>query len=266
MTCKALPARSPSNWISEPECARGDRSVKAIGKVDVTDRCLRSQFVVIPLDWPPGFASIPMHVAACATGAGHVQAPVGPAKGKLGDRIVRQAIMRYKKQIWILVLPAMLLGVAVYFTLFHGTTQGPDFLAALQGGGLQLKDVRSVEVIEPPVGHMPFSQAEYDALTRIGTLDDQSRIVAFLNTVGRSVSSGSVQQNHPVQTYNVYCKVNVVDSGFYYLYVSVEKDNDGEVCYAESNARNATNPNGARLYRLHDYGVLLTLLKKHIER
>ena len=151
----------------------------------------------------------------------------------------------------------MLLGVAAYFTMLYGTKSGPDFIAALQSGCVQVKDVRSVEVTEPPNGHMPFSRAEYDVLARKFVLEDRTTITQFLDLIAKCSSSGWVTQNHPIRAYNMYCKINMDGADFYYLYVTVDKDESGEVCYVESNTRNATNPNGARLFRAHDVDALL---------
>jgi hypothetical protein len=172
--------------------------------------------------------------------------------------------MKYKKQVWIVILLAMMLGgIIFYLTLLQGRTFGPDFITSVQRGEMQFKDVKSIEVIEPPLGYMPFTQAEYDALTRSLIIDDPPKIKKFIQEISLSEPCGWIHQNHPGTIYSIYCKINLVNSGFHYLYIKLLKDNAGEVFYVESNSKNATNPNGAKLFRIINFSPFFGLLKTH---
>lgn len=56
-----------------------------------------------------------------------------------------------------LVVVALFVLSCVYTTLYQGTTDGPDFIQAVQGGSISPEMISSLEIVEPTVGHMPFT-------------------------------------------------------------------------------------------------------------
>ena len=64
----------------------------------------------------------------------------------------------------------------------------------------------------------------------------------------------------PLPPYRAHLKVNCQD-GFFWLYIDVLQDAQGEVLSLSANTRNAVNPNGASLYHLDEFADILTLLQ-----
>src|ERR1035441_9534424 len=160
---------------------------------------------------------------------------------------------RARKTAWTAILLAIITGFvvwAVYITFIQGTTSGPDFISTIQSGNLATNTITSIEVVEPAVGHTPFTTNELDSLTRRAEIDSPatiSRLVALLK--GAQPGRESRNMNHPQYTYDAYLKVNAKD-GFFWLYCDVWQDGNGSVFTVESNTLNATNPNGASSYHL----------------
>jgi len=146
----------------------------------------------------------------------------------------------------------------IYIQFIYGMTNGPDFMEALRGGKLDANMVSSIEVVEPPPGHTPFTAKEYDGLPRQAQITDRARIERFLILL-RDAGLESVQQNHPVNTYHTYLKVNV-QRGFYWIYCDIYQDEKSSILHLNANTRNATNPNGAVAYHLGDFLDLISVL------
>jgi hypothetical protein len=157
-----------------------------------------------------------------------------------------------------LVFATGLVGWAVHATFIAGTTSGPDFVQTLKSGSISTSSISSIEVVEPAVGHTPFSASEYDRLLRVKTFSDAVSI-GQLVTLFESAQPGRKHQNHPASTYRVYLKVNCHD-GFFWLYVDVLQDAKGSVFVLDANTRNAVNPNGASTYFLDDPSDVLAVL------
>jgi hypothetical protein len=116
----------------------------------------------------------------------------------------------------ILVPWATVVGYAVYMTFIWGTTAGPDFVRAIQNRNLAVGAISSIEVVEPAVGHTPFTAKEYDSLARRAKIDAPQAIGQMLSLL-MICQPGHVHQNHPVNTGGAYVKVNT-SGGFYWLY------------------------------------------------
>ena len=84
----------------------------------------------------------------------------------------------------------------IYMQFIYGMTNGPDFIEALRSGNLDTSKVSSIEVVEPPLGHTPFTAQEYDGLPRQARITDRARIERLLSLL-KDAGPESVQQNHP---------------------------------------------------------------------
>jgi hypothetical protein len=160
----------------------------------------------------------------------------------------------------LLVLAAGFVGWAVYETFIGGTTSGPDFLQAVKSGSVSSDSISSIELVEPPVGHTPFSTKEYDSLPRVKKISDWTSISRLVTLLERA-QPGQIRQNHPATKYHVYLKANCRD-GFFWLYADVLQDVQGGVLVLSANTRNAVNPNGASTYHLDDFAEVLAMLQK----
>jgi hypothetical protein len=148
---------------------------------------------------------------------------------------------------------------AVYATFIGGTTRGPDFVQAVKSGGVSASSVSSIEVVEPALGHTPFTAEEYGNLPRRTIIADGSSINRLL-TLLRSSQRGRIHQKHPATTYQAYLKINCQD-GFFWLYVDVLQDAEGAILSLSANSRNAVNPNGASTYHLDEVSDILSILQ-----
>ena len=148
---------------------------------------------------------------------------------------------------------------AVYTTFIGGTTGGPDFVQAAKSGGVSASSVASIEVVEPAVGYTPFTANEYGDLPRRTIIADEPSINCLL-TLLKSSQPGRTHQNHPATIYRAYLKVNCQD-GFFWLYIDVFQDVQGEVLSLSANTRNAVNPNGASTYHLDEFADILAILQ-----
>lgn len=156
---------------------------------------------------------------------------------------------------------AGLVGWAVYTTFIEGRTSGPDFISAIQSGHVASDTIVSIEVVDPPVGHTPFTAGELASLTRLSKLDSPvaiSRLLALL----RDARPGWAPRNanHPVNSHHFYLKVNAKD-GFFWLYCKIERDDNGPWFSFDANTLNATNPNGARSYNLVNFTDVLAIVE-----
>ena len=144
-------------------------------------------------------------------------------------------------------------------TLSSGTTTGPDFVRALQSDSISPGSISSIEVVESPVGHAPFTATEYDDLPRKASIEDRSSIDRLLTLLKHS-QSGLIYQNHPTVTQRFYLKMNS-QRDFYWLYCDVLQDAKSAVLVLNANTQNALNPNGASTYHLEDFAGLLTMVQ-----
>ena len=150
----------------------------------------------------------------------------------------------------------------IYIQFIYGMTNGSDFMEALRGRELDASMVSSIEVVEPPLGHTPFTAKEYDGLPRQAQITDRARIERILSIL-KDAGHESIQKNHsvshPVNTYHAYLKVNV-QGGFYWIYCDIYRDGNSSILHLDANTRNATNPNGAVAYHLGDFSDLISVL------
>ena len=158
----------------------------------------------------------------------------------------------------LLALTAVLVAWAFHETFINGTTAGPDFVQILKSGNGYAGSISSIEVVEPAVGHTPFTTNEYDSLARRARITDATSIRRLLELL-KNALSGRIHQNHPVTIDSVYLKVTGQDC-FFWLYLEVLKDAQGSVLYVSANTCNAVNPNGASAYRLDNCSEVLSLL------
>ena len=168
---------------------------------------------------------------------------------------------RNSKLLWVVV--SIVVGCVLwagYITLIAGTTAGPDFLEATHSGLVTPNTIFSIEVVEPTVGYMPFSQAELDNLPRRKTITSSQEISDLLGH-WKHCRRGRISQNHPQTSRQFYLKVSV-KRGYYWLYGKVLQDERGAVLSIEANNRNAVNPNGATTYYLNDYSEVLAILEQ----
>ena len=122
---------------------------------------------------------------------------------------------RRRKLIALAILAGILVATwGIYETFISGTTSFPDFIQSLRSGDISAKDVTSVEVVEPAIGHTPFTAKEYDALPRRFTIDASVDIKSLLARL-RFMPGRTRQQNHPHSAFRVYLKVNVRGSYFW---------------------------------------------------
>jgi hypothetical protein len=149
---------------------------------------------------------------------------------------------------------------AIYVTLFKGSTSGPDFIQAVRAGQVTSETISSIEVVDPVLGHNPFTAEEYASLTRTSFIDTPESIRRFLSII-QDFEGGYVHMNHPSTSDRVYLRVNDAE-GFYWLYGSVLQDNSRASFQLDANTRNAVNPNGGGTYHLDDFSELLPLLQK----
>jgi hypothetical protein len=159
----------------------------------------------------------------------------------------------------LLTLAAGFVGWAIYATLIRGTTNDPDFVQAVKSGSVSAGAVYSIEVVEPPLGHTPFSPGEYNRLARVKKISGEA-FISRLVRLFESAQRGRSHLNHPATTYCVYLKVNCHDS-FFWLYVDVLQDDRSSVFVLSANTRNAVNPNGASTYYLDDFSEVLAILQ-----
>ena len=154
----------------------------------------------------------------------------------------------------------LVLGVwAVYVTLFKGSTSGPDFIQAVRAGLVTSDSISSIEVVEPVVGHNPFTAEEYARLPRRRLIDTRESITRFLAIIA-DFEGGYVHLNHPSTSDRVYLRVNDA-KGFYWLYGSVLQDDKRASFQLNANTRDAVNPNGGDTYHLDNFPELLLLLQ-----
>ncbi len=145
-----------------------------------------------------------------------------------------------------------------YSTFLEGRTEGPDFILAAQSGGISVQAISSIEVVEPPIGHTPFSAKEYDGLPRLSKITDPSKIDQILSMLRKAPQIRTLQ-NHPTNTLHFYLKVNARE-GFYWIYCDVYDDGKSSVFRLGANTLNGTNPNGANDYELDQYSDLISNL------
>ncbi|WP_417385891.1 hypothetical protein [Gimesia sp.] len=159
-----------------------------------------------------------------------------------------------------LIFAACGLTWVVYIQAIRGTTSGPDFVQAIKSGEITADSVTSIEVVEPPPGYSAFTASEYERLTRLATITDQTAIKDLLTAL-LGARPGQYSQNHPSLQYHVYLKVNCQED-FFWLDVEEHQDAKSAVLTVEANNRNALNPNGATLYHLSNYSEVLGLLQQ----
>jgi len=137
---------------------------------------------------------------------------------------------------------------AGHVTFFAGTTDLPNFVAKAKAGRITGSDVISIEVVQPPVGHNPFTPEEYKRLNRQRIIVDKPTIERIILILKTSIQ-GRTHQNHPIRLSHAYLKINCTN-GFYW--VNAELHDDGRVTawYINSNTRNATNWNGGTAYHI----------------
>ncbi|MEQ8638826.1 hypothetical protein [Gimesia maris] len=159
-----------------------------------------------------------------------------------------------------LIFAAFGLAWVVYLQAIRGTTSGPDFIQVIKSGEITADSVTSIEVVEPPPGYSAFTASEYERLTRLATITDQTTIKEILTAL-LGARPGQYSQNHPGLQYHVYLKVNC-QADFFWLNVKEYQDAKSAVLQVEANNRNALNPNGATLYYLQNYAEVLSLLQQ----
>ena len=113
----------------------------------------------------------------------------------------------------VLIPWALAVGYMAYLNFIEGRTAGPDFIKAFQSRTLSAGAISSIEVVEPAVGHTPFTAKEYDSLPRRAKIDSPESIRRMM-VLMMLCQPGNIQQNHPVAAYRAYLKVNSPD-GFY---------------------------------------------------
>ena len=136
----------------------------------------------------------------------------------------------------------------VHLTFIRGNAFGPSFIEDLRNQQVAAESVASLEIIEPAIGHTPFTESEYERLARRRTIQDVKAVEGFLRTLELHSAPGYVHQNHPSPVYESYMKINLLNGDFYYLYVDGLQDHTSLVIQVEANSRNSTNPNGATVY------------------
>ncbi|WP_339683766.1 hypothetical protein [Gimesia maris] len=159
-----------------------------------------------------------------------------------------------------LIFAAFGLAWIVYLQAIRGTTAGPDFVQALKSGKVTADSVTSIEVVVPPPGYSAFTASEYERLTCLATITDQTAISHLLTNL-QSARPGRYSQNHPSLQTHMYLKVNCQED-FFWLNVEEYQDARSAVLTVEANTRNALNPNGATLYYLRNYSEVLDLLQQ----
>ncbi len=167
------------------------------------------------------------------------------------------------KTILIVIGFSVILGLgvwAVYVTLYAGSTSGPDFVQAVRAGKVTADSISSIEVVEPAVGHTPFTAEEYASLPRRTQIERPESIRQFVAIIA-DFQSGYVRQNHPSTSDKVYLRVNDA-KGFYWLYGSVLQDDKSASFQLDANTRDAVNPNGGDTYHLDNFSELLLLLQQ----
>jgi hypothetical protein len=158
----------------------------------------------------------------------------------------------------LLALTAVLVAWAFHETFVSGTTDGPDFVQILKSGSGSADSISSIEVVEPAVGHTPFTTNEYDSLARRARITDTASISRLLELL-KNALSGPIHWNHPGTFDRVYLKANG-QNGFFWLDLYVLKDTQRSVLMVMANTCNAVNPNGASAYYLDNYSEVLSLL------
>jgi hypothetical protein len=165
-----------------------------------------------------------------------------------------------KLSVSAIVLVTAVFGIwAFHETFIDGTTDGPDFVQILKSGGGSAGSISSIEVVEPAVGHTPFSTNEYDRLARRAKITDAASISRLLELL-KKAHSGQIHQDHPGTFDRVCLKVNGKD-GFFWLDLCVLKDAQRSALLINANSCNAVNPNGASTYYLDNYSEVLSLLQ-----
>lgn len=145
----------------------------------------------------------------------------------------------------------------VYGMFYTGTTSGPDLVQAVRSGSVTASSVSSIEVVEPAIGHTPFTAKEYASLTRRTLIDAPASIERFVANISE-FRPGYIDQNHPSESYQVYLRVNDA-KGFYWLYGSVLQDRERAVFQLDANA---VNPNRGETYHMGDFSDFLALLQQ----
>lgn len=153
-----------------------------------------------------------------------------------------------------------IVGWFAYVTFVAGTTSGPDFLEAVRSGAVSSASITSIELVEPPVGHTPFTANEYDNLPRRKKISDGDSISRLVMLLGMA-RPGLTHQSHPVTTNSVYLKANC-QGGFFWMYADVLQDARGTVLVLRANTRSAVNPNGASRYYLDDFSDVLAMFQR----
>lgn len=167
------------------------------------------------------------------------------------------------KAIPIVIGSSLLVGIGawiLYGMFYAGTTSGPDLVQEVRSGSVTAASISSIEVVEPAVGHTPFTAKEYASLARRTQIDSPESIERFVANISE-FRHGYIDQNHPSESYQVYLRVNDA-KGFYWLYGSVLQDRERAIFQLDANTRNAVNPNGGDTYHLDNFSELLRLLEK----
>jgi hypothetical protein len=181
-----------------------------------------------------------------------------------------QAARRRNRKHFLLLTVVCVIGVLVfagfgswvtYEMFIEGTTQGPDFIRAIQSGKVTPDTISSIEVVEPEVGYTASSAKELASLERRAEIHSPVTI-SHLFGLMRTAQAGwePRNMNHPGTTHETYLKINTKD-GFFWLYCSVLEDANGAFFSIQANTRNATNPNGARSYYLGNFAQVLQILE-----
>jgi hypothetical protein len=176
--------------------------------------------------------------------------------------------MNPSKIILVVIGSSLLVGLwgwFVYGMFYAGTTSGPDLVQAVKSGSVTAASISSIEVVEPAVGHTPFTAKEYASLARRTQIDAPASIERFVANISE-FRPGRFGQNHPSESYQVYLRVNDA-KGFYWLYGSVFQDRESAIFQLDANTLNAVNPNGGETYHMGKFSELLALLqpKKNTE-
>lgn len=162
----------------------------------------------------------------------------------------------------LLLLTAVCGGLGLYVMFIQGTTGGHDFIRMIKPCPTANENILSIEVVDPAVGHTPFSAKELDRLKPYGTIRSTAtinRLLARLRDARPGVPARNL--NHPVTRYCADVKINAKD-GFYWLYCEVLEGKNGAFLSVEANTRNATNPNGANAYYLEHFSEVLEIIKE----
>ena len=175
--------------------------------------------------------------------------------------MIRSSWVSSKKlSVSAIVLVTAVFGIwAFHETFIDGTTDGPDFVQILKSGGGSAGSISSIEVVEPAVGHTPFTTNEYDRLARRAKITDAA-LISRLSDSLKNALSGWIHLNHPGTFDRVYLKV-IGPDGFFWLDLRVLKDAQRSVLLISANTCNAVNPNGASTYYLDNYSEVLSLLQ-----